>query len=87
MSDFFDRVIQQQEKNLPFVLYCKPNSATIIGMFQQNDNLFNVVDFTEKGFVFASFDGNSVHLIPENESEIIGVTWEKDEIGVFGNVW
>lgn len=84
MSDFFDKVIQQQKQNLPFVLYCKPNSDTIIGMFQQNNTLYDVVDFTEKGFVFASFDGNSVHLIPENESEIIGVIREKGAADVLG---
>jgi len=82
MSDFFDRVIQQQEQNLPFVLYCKPNSDTIIGMFQQNDALFNVVDFSEKGFVFASFDGNSIHLIPENESDIFAVIRENEPVKI-----
>lgn len=86
MNDFFNKVIQQQEQNLPFVLYCKPNSDTIIGMFQQNDALFNVVDFTEKGFVFASFDGNSIHLIPENESEIIGIIREKGEADVLEKI-
>nr|WP_315252130.1 chorismate-binding protein [uncultured Flavobacterium sp.] len=83
MNDFFDKVIQQQQQNLPFVLYCKPNSDTIIGMFQQNNTLYEVNDFTEKGFVFASFDGNSIHLIPENESEIIGVIREKEAADVF----
>ncbi len=51
MNIFFEKVIKQQEQKLPFVLYCKPNSDTIIGMFQHNDTLFDVVDFTEKGFV------------------------------------
>ena len=82
MSVFFEKVTQQQEQKLPFVLYCKPNSDTIIGMFQHNDTLFNVVDFTEKGFVFASFDGNKIHLIPENQSETIGVIWDKEEIEI-----
>jgi isochorismate synthase len=82
MNDFFAKVIEQQEQKLPFVLYCKPNSDTIIGMFQRNDMLFNVVDFSEKGFVFASFDGNSTHLIPEDQSEIIGVVWGKEEVEV-----
>lgn len=77
MSDFFEKVKLQQQQSQPFVLYCKPNSDTVIGMFQQNDNLYDVVDFTEKGFVFASFDGNSIHLIPENQSEIIGIIKEK----------
>jgi isochorismate synthase len=82
MSDFFEKVIKQQEQKLPFVLYCKPNSDTIIGMFQHNDTLFNVVDFTEKGFVFASFDGNSTHLIPENQSERIAVIREKEAVEI-----
>ncbi|PWA08217.1 isochorismate synthase [Flavobacterium laiguense] len=82
MSDFFEKVIKQQEQKLPFVLYCKSNSDTIIGMFQHNDTLFNVVDFTEKGFVFASFDGNSIHLIPENQSEITAVIREKGGVEI-----
>ena len=82
MSDFFEKVIRQQQQSLPFVLYCKPNSDTVIGMFQQNDDLYDVVDFAEKGFVFASFDGNRIHLIPENESEIIGMIREKGEVDV-----
>jgi isochorismate synthase len=82
MNDFFQKVIKQKEQKLPFVLYCKPNSDTIIGMFQHNDTLFNVVDFTEKGFVFASFDGNSIHLIPENQSEITAVIREKGGVEI-----
>lgn len=85
MSDFFEKVVQQQQQNLPFVLYCKPNSDAVIGMFQQNDTLYDVVDFTEKGFVFASFDGKRTHLIPENQSKIVGVVWEKEEAEVSEN--
>lgn len=85
MGDFFEKVKLQQQQNMPFVLYCKPNSDTVIAMFQQNDNLYNVVDFTEKGFVFASFDGNKTFLIPENQSEMLGVVWEKEEVEVFEN--
>lgn len=83
MNDFFEKVKKQQDQKLPFVLYCKPNSDIIIGMFQKNDTLYNVVDFTEKGFVFASFDGNSAHLIPENQSEIIGVVWANETAAVW----
>lgn len=70
MSDFFEKVTKQYQQQQPFVLYCKPNSDTIIGMFQQNDKLYEVVDFTEKGFVFSSFDGNKNHIIPEEYSKI-----------------
>lgn len=80
MNDFFEIAVQQQRQNLPFVLYCKPNSDTVIGMFQQNDNLYDVVDFTEKGFVFSSFDGHKNYLIPEAYSEIKHFEFDKKEI-------
>lgn len=67
-----------QEK-LPFVLYCKPNSKDVIGFFQKNDTLFTVSDFTEKGFVFASFDGKQTYLIPEKESELLRVPFFNSE--------
>ena len=80
MNDFFEKAVQQQQQNLPFVLYCKPNSDTVIGMFQQNDNLYHVVDFTEKGFVFSSLDGRKNYIIPEAYSEIEHFIFEKSEI-------
>ena len=85
MSVFFEKAIQQQQQNLPFVLYCKPNSDTVIGMFQQNDNLYDVVDFTEKGFVLSSFDGNKNHIIPEAYSEIEHFVFEKKKIDEIEN--
>ncbi|MBP6180782.1 isochorismate synthase [Flavobacterium sp.] len=85
MDEISDKVKNQFAQNLPFVLYCKPNSDTVIGFFQQNDELFKVNNFTEKGFVFASFDGNQTYLIPENQSEIVSVIWEKKELTVSEN--
>ena len=70
------------EQNLPFVIYCKPNSDKITGFFQQNDILYEATDFTEKGFVFASFDGSNTFLIPEKESEIKTEFFQKKEIMV-----
>jgi isochorismate synthase len=84
MDGFLDKINAHRGKNLPFVVYCKPNSDAIMGMFQQNDTLYNAVDFTEKGFVFASFDGNQTYLIPENQSEIVGVVWDEKEVSVSG---
>lgn len=80
MNNFFEKVIQQQQQNLPFVLYIKPNSEIVIGMFQQNDNLYDVVDFTEKGFVFSSFDGHRNYIIPEEYSEIKRFAFDKKEV-------
>jgi isochorismate synthase len=85
MDEILDKVKNQFEQNLPFVLYCKPNSDMVIGFFQQTDELFKVNNFTEKGFVFASFDGNQTYLIPENQSEIVSVIWEKKELTISEN--
>ena len=70
------------KQNLPFVLYYKPNSDEIISFFQKNDTLFDAIDFNEKGFLFASFDGTKTFLIPENESEIINTVFPKKEINI-----
>jgi isochorismate synthase len=85
MKPLLDKAQHQYEQNLPFILYKKPNDPTIIGLFQQNDIVFSVTDFTEKGFVFASFDGNKTFLIPENESETIRVDFQKKEVVVAEN--
>jgi isochorismate synthase len=73
MEGIVAKAKNQLEQRLPFVLYCKPNSEMVVGLFQQNDELYEVEDFTEKGFVFASFDGSRTYLIPENKSERISV--------------
>ena len=84
MKIILEKATKQIEQNLPLVIYKKPNEATIIGLFQKNDTLFEVDDFTEKGFVFTSFDGNKTVLIPENQSEIISVIWEKNKSEIVG---
>ena len=80
MKQLLNKAQNHYEQNLPFVLYCKPNSDTIIGLFQQNNNLFLINDFTEKGFVFASFDGSKTFLIPKNESKKMSAIFQKNEI-------
>nr|WP_294779367.1 chorismate-binding protein [uncultured Flavobacterium sp.] len=76
MNPFFLKIKNHKEQNLPFVLYSKPNTTNLIGILQQNNSLHTVSDYSEKGFVFASFDEKQLILIPENESEII--TAEKE---------
>ncbi len=78
MEIILEKAKNKFKQNLPFVIYKKPNDVSIIGLFQKNDTLFEVNDFTEKGFVFASFDGNKTVLIPENESEIFSVALNKN---------
>ena len=73
MIDFFIKVKQQFQQNLPFVIYSKPNIDKVSGLFQKNNQLYLTADFTEIGFVFAPFDGKQILLIPENESELIQI--------------
>ncbi|WP_432222068.1 chorismate-binding protein [Flavobacterium sp. TMP13] len=77
MNDFFEKIKTHKAKNLPFVMYSKPNSDTVCGLLQNNNALFEVNDFSEKGFVFASFDKSKMILIPENESEILTTLFNK----------
>lgn len=77
MTAFLEKAGNQLQQDLPFVLYNKPNSNQLIGLFQQNNNLYFVDNYDEVGFIFAPFKGKNV-LIPENQSEIIIVDFEID---------
>lgn len=77
MNPFFLKIKKHKVQNLPFVVYSKPNTTNLIGVLQQNNTLNTVSDYSEKGFVFASFDEKQLILIPENESEVITTEKEK----------
>lgn len=77
MNPFFLKIKNHKGQNLPFVLYSKPNTSNFVGILQQNDTLYKVSDYSEKGFVFASFDEKQLILIPESESEIIRIDKEE----------
>lgn len=70
MVDLLDSAKGHFEKKLPFVLYSKPNQGKIIGLFQENEELYFSENLEETGFVLAPFDGKEQVLIPENKSEI-----------------
>ena len=70
MSEIFKKAKNHFAKKLPFAVYCKPNSNKIIALFQKNDTLFSLDNSEISGFAFASFDGKSNQIIPENESDI-----------------
>ena len=57
--ELIERATKQLQENLPFVLYRKPKEQTVNGIFQNDNQLHYVNDFTETGFVFAPFDTNS----------------------------
>lgn len=82
MERILEKAKDQFNKNLPFVIYKKPENNSIDGLFQKNNTLFKETNFDEKGFVFASFDGSQTFLIPENQSERISALFEKKEIPI-----
>lgn len=69
--NLFHKAKQQLESQLPFALFCKPNSTKIVGVFQKNNHLFTLDDFTEKGFALVSFDGNQKYYLPVHECDVI----------------
>ena len=70
MTDLFIKVKTHQEQQLPFALFCKPNSDRIVGVFQKNDHLYFLDNFEEKGFVFAPFDSDEIPFIPLEHSDV-----------------
>lgn len=72
LSNFFEEISNQLNTGLPFVAYRKPKTLSIKAVLQENDNIFYVEDYTEKGFVFAPFDNKEDSiLIPLDHSKVI----------------
>ncbi|MGV3697414.1 chorismate-binding protein [Flavobacterium sp.] len=70
MTDLFIKVKIQQEQDLPFALFSKPDSDRVVGVFQKNDHIYFLETFEEKGFVFAPFDAEEIPYIPLEHSDI-----------------
>ncbi len=70
MTDLFLKVKIHQGQNLPFVLFCKPDSDKVVGVFQKNDHIYFLETFEEKGFAFAPFDADEVPYIPLEYSDV-----------------
>lgn len=63
-----DKATSNFNKQLPFVLYAKPNEQILHGFFQENDALH--VFENQSGFVFSSFYNQTNVVFPVSESEI-----------------
>ena len=85
MLTLFQKVTQQYTDKLPFVVYCKPNTDEMIGVFQNDDVLHELVDFNESGFAFVAFDSDKKYFIP---AELSDVHVEKKGSAFYGrNQW
>lgn len=83
-KQFFDKVTQQLKLELPFVIYCLPNSNNYKGFFQNTDNLILTKTFEESGFVFAPYQLNKGTVIFTLESsEVMSIDdIDKNEITI-----
>ena len=70
MVNLFQKVKLHHEQQLPFVVFCKPNSDKIIGLFQKDNSDYFIKNFEEKGFVFAPFNGMNIPYIPVDASHV-----------------
>ncbi|MBC7525009.1 MAG: isochorismate synthase [Flavobacterium sp.] len=70
MSELFKKVKNHYKKELPFVVYCKPNSNKIIALFQKTNELKLLNECNDSGFALVSFDNEKRYIIPENCSDI-----------------
>ena len=63
----FEKLLQKTEKHykksLPFVIYSKPGNSKVIGIFQQNSQLYSSEDYLETGFVFAPFNSDRTPVL------------------------
>jgi len=57
-ATFFEKIEDQLSKKLPFVVYRKPRASDLIAIFQKDDRLHLIQDYSEIGFAFAPFDTN-----------------------------
>ena len=63
VQEIFDRALSCLQEGLPFVIYRKPNTAVLTAIFQKDDSLHFISDFSESGFVFAPFNSDSSTIL------------------------
>lgn len=71
VSDFIEKINTHYSKNLPFVVYRKPKQLEVIALFQEDDGLHHVTDFTESGFVFAPFDKQKKAVLIQCDERLV----------------
>ena len=81
ITSFFDALEEHYAKNLPFVVYRKPNSSVLRSWIQKDAELHKTDSFLESGFVFAPFNlKDKSILFPESECVISEVNTDVLEV-------
>lgn len=68
VQELFDKAFASLEEELPFVLYRKPSEVILNGVFQKDNQIHSVVDFSETGFVFSPFDLNAKSILLKSDT-------------------
>lgn len=82
MKSIYNKINTVFNKELPFVVYNKPNSNTVYGIFQNTNELYTSIDyFNRPGFVFAPFSSdNKTVFFPLTHSEKLTAIFTKKEM-------
>lgn len=80
MNELFSKLHLHFKQNLPFVIYSKPNTLETNGFFQKDINLYKLENEATSGFIFAPFDTKANYIIPIEQSEIVSVKNEIEEV-------
>jgi isochorismate synthase len=69
---FLNDLQEAYDSNKPFVAFRNPNERSVISLFQKDDEIHYVKEFSEEGFVFAPFDSKEMALliVPDEKSEL-----------------
>ncbi|PKV51094.1 isochorismate synthase [Aquimarina sp. MAR_2010_214] len=75
IEDVYTKIEEQLDQNLPFVVYRKADSMTLHAIFQKNNQIYEVEDYTVSGFVFAPFSASDkTVIIPSEKSNYCNAT-------------
>ena len=64
-----NKVAAQYAKKLPFVMYRKPDEGLVRIIFQNDDQLYYVNDYSETGFIFAPFETDNPTVLLRSDEK------------------
>ncbi|MFK7781252.1 chorismate-binding protein [Psychroserpens sp.] len=76
-KEFFSHIENHYAKELPFVVYNKPNSIEVKTLLQDSTKIYSTEDFSASGFVFSPFEDKlQTILLPIEHSELLSCNIE-----------
>ena len=79
IDNFFDKISEVYNANLPFVVYRKPNNTKITAFYQNTTDLYTLESFEDSGFIFSPFNKNESKIIfPFNVCNQLSTSLKED---------